>query len=80
MKMEVQVSPEVQIYLYLPQSVTTRGIPVHCGDYTHYGQWLGPLVPVKENHNATAYKHFLENHITPILWQKFGESPHGGHD
>lgn len=26
MKMQVQVSPEVQMYLYLPQSVMTTGI------------------------------------------------------
>ncbi|KAF4079607.1 hypothetical protein AMELA_G00179990, partial [Ameiurus melas] len=32
MKMEVQVSPEVQIYLYLPQSVRTRGL---CGLYNN---------------------------------------------
>jgi hypothetical protein len=37
--------------------------------------WAKPLVPVKENLNATAYYDILYNFVLPTLWQQFGEAP-----
>lgn len=36
---------------------------------------LGPLVPVKDNDNAKAYKDFLDNCMHPTFWQQLWEGP-----
>ena len=36
---------------------------------------LGPLVPVKGNHNAAADNDILDNFVVPTLWQQFREGP-----
>lgn len=37
--------------------------------------WLGPLIPLKTDLNATEYNDTLENCAYPTLWQCFGEDP-----
>lgn len=37
---------------------------------------LGPLLRVKENHNATGYEDMLDNNISQTSQQTFEEGPH----
>ena len=39
------------------------------------GFGLDPLVPMKDNVNATAYEDIKDNYLLPTVWQQFGEEP-----
>uniref|UniRef100_A0A3Q2W3X4 Tc1-like transposase DDE domain-containing protein n=1 Tax=Haplochromis burtoni TaxID=8153 RepID=A0A3Q2W3X4_HAPBU len=39
------------------------------------GVGLGPLLPVNETLNSSAYQDILDNFMLPTLWEQFGDSP-----
>ena len=39
------------------------------------GAGLGPLVPVKETLNASAYQEILDSFMLPTLWKQLGDGP-----
>jgi len=39
------------------------------------GIGLGPLVPVKETLNASAYQDIMDNFMLLTLWEQFGDGP-----